>query len=121
GALRRIAPSVTPGGYTRIGAALRHATHLLEGERAKNKLLLLLSDGKPIDYDRYEGRYGVEDVRKAVLEARQRDVRVFGLAVEKEAKLHLARMLGRGSYRILPRPGLLPEAMAEVFTAMIAP
>lgn len=118
-ALRRVAPGLVPGGYTRIGAAVRHATALLDATRAKRKLLLLLSDGKPTDYDRYEGRYGVEDVNRAVREAGQRHIHVFGLAVEKEAKLYLARMLGPGSYRILPRPSLLPDAMAEVFMGML--
>jgi Mg-chelatase subunit ChlD len=120
GALRQVAPALVPGGYTRIGAALRHATAVLEATRARHKLLLMVTDGKPTDFDRYEGRHGVEDVSRAVREAAQRRIRVYGLAVEKEAKLHLARMLGPGSYRILPRPALLPDAMAEVFTGMLA-
>jgi nitric oxide reductase NorD protein len=117
--LRRVAPGLVPGGYTRIGAAMRHATAVLDATRANRKLLLLVSDGKPTDFDRYEGRYGVEDVSRAVREAGQRRVHVFGLAIEKEAKLHLARMLGPGSYRILPRTTMLPDAMAEVFVGML--
>ncbi|MFI4935962.1 MAG: citrate/2-methylcitrate synthase, partial [Caulobacterales bacterium] len=34
--------------------------------RARHRLLLLVSDGKPTDYDRYEGRHGIADVRQAV-------------------------------------------------------
>lgn len=117
--LRRIAPSLRPNGYTRIGAALRHGTAILEETKARKKLLLLLSDGKPTDYDRYEGRYGIEDVSRAVREARQRRIHTFGVAIEKEAKLYLARMLGPGSYRILPRPGMLPDVMADVFLSML--
>lgn len=117
--LRAVAPGLSPGGYTRIGAALRHGTAMLDEAHARKKLLLVMSDGKPTDYDRYEGRYGVEDVRRAVREAGQRRIHVFGLAIEKEAKLHLARMLGPGSYRILPRTSLLPEAMAQVFLGML--
>jgi hypothetical protein len=119
GALHRAVPALVPGGYTRIGAAMRHASALLEATGARRRMLLLLSDGKPTDYDRYEGRYGVEDVRQAVREAGQRRVHVFGLAVEKEAKRHLARMLGPGSYRILPQPSRLPDAMADVFVGML--
>lgn len=117
--LRRVAPGLEPEGYTRIGAAVRHATAMLDAAHARKKLLLIVSDGKPTDYDRYEGRYGVEDVSKAVREANQRRILCFGLAVEKEAKLHLARMLGPGRYRILPHTSLLPEVMAEVFLSML--
>lgn len=117
--LRRTAPGVEPEGYTRIGTAVRHATAILDEASASKKLLLILSDGKPTDYDRYEGRHGIEDVTRAVREANQRRIKTFGLAIEQEAKLYLARMLGRGSYRILPRTSLLPEVMAEVFLGML--
>jgi nitric oxide reductase activation protein len=112
--LRRVAPGLEPEGYTRIGAAMRHATAVLDQAHARKKLLLIVSDGKPTDYDRYEGRYGVEDVRKAVREASQRRIHCFGLAIESEAKLHLARI-----YRVLPRTSLLPGVMADVFLGML--
>jgi nitric oxide reductase NorD protein len=112
--LRQIAPSLRPDGYTRIGAAVRHASAVLETARAPQKLLLLLSDGKPTDYDRYEGKHGIQDVRHAVREANERRIHTFGIAVEKEAKLYLARMLGPGHHRILNRPDVLPDVMAEV-------
>ena len=61
--------AIKPGYYTRMGAAIRYATSLLEKEWSTQKLLLILTDGKPNDLDKYEGRYGVEDTRKAVQEA----------------------------------------------------
>lgn len=113
--LREVAPGVQAGGYTRIGAAVRHSTAILDAAKARKKLLLVISDGKPTDYDRYEGRYGVEDVRHAIREANQRGIGTFGIAIEREAKLHLAQMLGPGAYRILPNPSHLPDVMADVF------
>ena len=71
---KRIA-ALRPGQYTRIGAALRHATSLLSQRPERHRLLLLLSDGKPNDLDHYEGRHGIEDTRKAVLEARGKGCR----------------------------------------------
>lgn len=118
--LRAAAPGLVPAGYTRIGAALRHATAMMDRAGAREKLLLFVSDGKPIDYDRYEGRYGIADVAMAVREAKARHVKVFGLAIEKEAKRHLAQMLGAGNYRVLPRTDDLPDVMAEVFVRLIA-
>jgi nitric oxide reductase NorD protein len=60
---RRIA-ALEPDRYTRVGAAIRHATALLAAQGVRHQLLLILSDGKPNDVDEYEGRYGIEDTRQ---------------------------------------------------------
>ena len=67
--LRRIS-ALRPGYYTRMGAALRHLQTVLAERPQRHRLLLLLTDGKPNDVDHYEGRYGIEDTRKAIQEAR---------------------------------------------------
>ncbi|PKL05756.1 MAG: hypothetical protein CVV53_07825 [Spirochaetae bacterium HGW-Spirochaetae-9] len=108
-----------PVGYTRIGPALRHATALLRKEPAASRWILLLSDGKPNDYDRYEGRYGLADVRQAIKEARRDGIQIYGLAVEAVARHYLPLMLGQGSYRILPRPEHLPQALAEFYSRLL--
>ncbi len=74
-----------PGYYTRMGAAIRQATQRLAGCKRRRKLLLLLSDGKPNDLDLYEGRYGVEDTRQAVLEARRQGLTPFCITIDREA------------------------------------
>ena len=73
---RRIA-GLEPAGYTRSGAAIRHATVGLMRQAARHRLLLLLSDGRPNDEDQYEGRYGIEDTRVAAAEARLQGVCLF--------------------------------------------
>src|SRR3982751_3768520 len=73
---RRIA-SLKPGYYTRIGAAIRHASAELAKQPNRSKLLLVLTDGKPNDVDHYEGRFALEDSRKAVSEARRAGQAVF--------------------------------------------
>ena len=104
-----------PTGYTRIGPAVRHGTALLQGQRAARKLLLLLSDGKPIDYDRYEGRYGIADIRQAIREAHHRRIHTYALAIDVQAKLYLPQMFGGGSFRILPHPTHLVRGLSEVY------
>ena len=106
-------------GYTRIGPALRHATARLRREDARSRWIILLSDGKPNDYDRYEGHYGLSDVRQAIKEARRDGIQLYGLAVEATARHYLPQMLGTGSYRILPRPEALPQALAEFYGKLI--
>lgn len=49
--------------YTRMGASIRHLTHLLEEVESRTKILITLSDGKPDDFDGYCGQYGIEDAR----------------------------------------------------------
>ena len=117
-AARRLA-SVEAAGYTRIGPALRHGTALLTRVPARRRLLLLVSDGKPTDYDRYEGRYGVADVRQAVREAHPRAVQLFALAIDAEARFYLPQMFGKGNYAILPRPDALVGALARVVAELM--
>lgn len=107
--------AVKPQGYTRIGPALRHASRALVATGARRKLLLLLSDGKPMDYDRYEGRYGMADVRQALREAHAARCATFALAVEREAKHYLPPMFGQGGFEILQSPRQLPERLARVY------
>ena len=104
-----------PQGYTRIGPAIRHACADLAASYAKRKLLLLISDGKPSDFDKYEGRYGVADVRRAVQEAHKVGVHVHGLAVEARARDYLPAMLGAGAWHLLPHADHLPELLTAIY------
>ena len=107
--------ALRPQGYTRIGPALRHATAELCRAPAERRLLLLISDGKPTDYDRYEGRYGTADVRQAIREADARGVVTHALAIDAVARDALPAMMGPGAWHILPHPDRLPEALATVY------
>lgn len=109
-----------PQGYTRIGPALRHATALLSREPAERRLLLLISDGKPTDYDRYEGRYGIADVRRALREAHRSEIHTHALAVDSVARDYLPALFGENGWHILPRPDDLVEALTEVYGRLTA-
>ncbi len=104
--------AVEPTGYTRIGPALRHASAILETTRARRKALCLITDGKPTDYDAYEGRYGLTDVKKACDEAIMRGVRPFALAITDRKRPHLVEMFGAGGYEILTHPAQLADRLA---------
>ena len=110
--------SLEPTGYTRIGPAIRHGIHLLQQQKATQKLLLLISDGKPTDYDRYEGRYGIADVRQAIREAGQVRIHTYALAVDVQAKLYLPEMFGAGNYQILPHPSHLVHSLAQLYARL---
>jgi nitric oxide reductase NorD protein len=106
---RRIA-ALEPTGYTRTGAAIRHATVGLTQQTERHRLLLLLSDGRPNDVDQYEGRYGVEDTRVAVAEARLQGLHCFCLTVDREAPRYAARIFGR-DFAVLRRTEHLPTVL----------
>ncbi len=107
--------ALEPTGYTRIGPALRHATAQLARAAADRRLLLLVSDGKPIDYDRYEGRYGIADIRRAVQEARNRAIVTHALAIDATAKDTLPAQFGPGGWHILSKPDELIAALTTVY------
>lgn len=96
--------SVQPQGYTRIGPAIRHAHKILNKVKSKKKWLILLSDGKPNDYDKYEGKYGIQDIKQALRETKADGISNFALAIEEEAKYYLPQMFGKNHYNILSSP-----------------
>jgi nitric oxide reductase NorD protein len=109
---QRIA-GLEPEKYTRAGAAIRHASTELMAEPVVHRLLLLLSDGKPNDLDEYEGRYGVEDMRQAVTEARLQGIAPFCLTIDRQAAGYLPLVFGPHHYALLPRPELLPLILLD--------
>jgi len=108
-----------PDRYTRLGAALRHATLLLAREQARHRLLLLVSDGKPNDSDEYEGRYGVEDTRQAIVEARLQNLQPFCLTVDREAPSYARHVFGPTGYTVLREAQFLPRVLLEVLRGLV--
>jgi nitric oxide reductase NorD protein len=117
-ARRRIA-ALAPHDNTRLGAAVRHATAMLNAQPVQRRVLLVLSDGQPNDVDWYQGAYAVEDSRRAILDARASGVHTFCLTVEQEEMDYLPHLFGPTGYRVLSRPEQLPEALLGVVVGMI--
>jgi nitric oxide reductase NorD protein len=117
--VRRRVAALEPDGYTRTGAALRHASALLARQPARHRLLLVLTDGKPNDVDHYPGRYGIQDTRQAVAEARLQGLVPFCLTVDREAPAYIASIFGPRGYAPLRRQELLPAVMVEVVRRLL--
>ncbi len=107
--------AVEPSGYTRIGAALRHSGAMLDKRDTKNKWVILLSDGKPNDYDKYEGKYGINDVKQALRELNERQINSYALAIEAQAKYYLPQMFGQNHYQILTTPVELLQSLVLLY------
>ena len=107
--------AIRPGYYTRMGAAIRHASGLLADEPANRRLLLILTDGKPNDLDHYEGRYGIEDTRHAIHEARQRGLQPFCVTIDQRAGDYLPHLFGSNSYILIRKPTELPQRLPLLY------
>lgn len=107
--------ALRPGYYTRVGAAIRAATERLALRPTRQKLLLLLSDGKPNDMDHYEGRFGIEDTRHAINAARQRGITPFCITIDEKASAYLPYMFGQQHFVVVRKPAQLPQALLQVY------
>jgi hypothetical protein len=104
-----------PGAYTRMGPAIRHAVHNLTMQSARVRILMFLSDGRPNDFDGYGGRYGLEDTRKALIEARQSGVSTFALTIDGEARDYMPYMFGLGHYMVIEDTPALATRLSDVY------
>ena len=111
---QRIA-AIAPREYTRMGPPLRHLTRRLQEMPSRLRLLVVISDGKPEDYDDYKGDYAIEDTRKALLEAKGCGVYPFCITIDKMAQEYLAHMFGRGNYIFIDNVRSLPAKMPEMY------
>ncbi|MEW6513996.1 MAG: VWA domain-containing protein [Pseudomonadota bacterium] len=110
--------ALKPGYYTRMGAAVRRATQLLDRQPANRRLLLILSDGKPHDIDRYEGRYGIEDTRMALIEAREAGIKPFCVTIDREGANYLPHLFGPAGYTVVRRPEDLPDRLPHLYSQL---
>ena len=101
---------------TRMGAAIRHATASFGGIESRRRLLLILSDGRPEDYDDGgDRRYLHEDTRMAVKEAVAKGVHPFCITVDTMANQYLPQIFGRGHYMVLDHINSLPNKLPEIY------
>lgn len=107
--------NLKPGYYTRMGGAIRQATEILKDKPAEQRLLLLLTDGKPNDLDAYEGRYGMEDTRQALLEARQAGIQPFCVTIDQQAADYLPYLFGQQRYQLIRQAAELPSLLPKLY------
>jgi len=98
----------------RDGTAIRHATAKLDQQAAKTRLLILLSDGKPLDAG-YSGAYSLQDTKVALREARMRGVHPYCITIDKEASRYVTEMYGDVSHAIIDQAGTLPDRLPRIY------
>ncbi|MFW5690586.1 MAG: nitric oxide reductase activation protein NorD [Planctomycetota bacterium] len=105
-----------PRSSTRIGPALRHAGWLLSAQPHRQRLIILVTDGKPQDqgYDP-NTRYAQHDVRMACEENTRHDVHTFGISTEENSLADMEIMFPRRRFVILPDIGQLPRILPQLY------
>ena len=106
---------IEPQDYTRMGAAIRHLTKKLHHIEARTKLLITLSDGRPDDQDGYRGPYGIEDTRRALIEAKFLGIHPFCITIDEEAMDYLQHMYGAVNFAVIDHVDKLPYKVSDIY------
>ena len=105
-------------GYsTRMGAAMRHAAHYLEGQKADKKLMLILTDGQPSDVDAHDERLLIEDARQSVKELDQQGIFTYCINLDPKADEYVSDIFGH-QYTVIDHIERLPEQLPKLFMAL---
>ncbi|HYM88563.1 MAG TPA: VWA domain-containing protein [Nitrospiraceae bacterium] len=105
---------LVPMRQNRDGAAIRHATAKLLAREARTRLLVLISDGRPLDDD-YTDEYSLEDTKVAFREARQRGVHPFCITIDREADDYVRRMYGDVQFAVIDHLEALPKRLPRIY------
>lgn len=110
--------AIKPGYYTRMGAAIRQSANILAEQPASRRLLLIITDGKPNDLDLYDSRYGIEDTRLAVHEARAMGLTPFCVTIDREAGAYLPYLFGPAGFCVIRKPEELPRRLPLLYVQL---
>ncbi len=111
---------IKPGYYTRLGAAIRYASLQLQKQPSGRRLLLILSDGKPNDLDQYEGRYGIEDTRQAIIEVKRLGLQPFCVTIDRKGSEYLPHLFGSNGYAVIRNPLEMPRLLPRLYARLTA-
>lgn len=110
---------ITTGGYTRLGAPLRHLTSRLLEQRTERRLLIVIGDGLISD-EGYEGRYAWADTAHAVEEAAEAAVSIYYIGVGRPTVDPLPDVFGPQRSTRISRIEQLPQVLARVHRELVA-
>ena len=108
---------MAPSRNTRMGPAIRHATHVLAGVPSKVRLMIVLSDGFPNDLE-YKGQYSINDTRKAIAEARSRQIHVHAITVNLQTSINLDLIYGGVHHNLISDVRELPHKLPRIYRTL---
>jgi nitric oxide reductase NorD protein len=102
---------------TRMGAAMRHAAHYLEAQKADKKLMLILTDGEPADIDVDDSQLLIQDTHQAVKELDQKGIYSYCINLDPKADEYVADIFGK-QYTVIDHIDRLPEQLPKIFMSL---
>lgn len=102
---------------TRMGAAIRHAVCWLEKISSKVRLLLIIGDGFPNDIG-YKHKYAIEDTRKAMLEARSKNIYAKAITVNIPGDPMLDELYGETHHNVISDISELPDKLLQIYRSL---
>jgi len=103
---------------TRMGAAIRHASHFLKLQRAAKRLLLVITDGEPADVDVRDPQYLRFDTKKAVEEAGRSGILTYCMSLDPRADQYVSRIFGMRNYMVVDHIERLPEKLPLLYAGL---
>ncbi len=103
---------------TRMGAAIRHATHHLKQQRSAKKLLMVITDGEPADVDVRDPQYLRYDTKKAVEEAGRNGIVTYCMSLDPRADQYVSRIFGQKNYMVVDHVERLPEKLPLLYAGL---
>ncbi len=93
----------------------RHTLFTATQIEAKPRILITISDGKPDDYDHNRRHYGIEDIRRALIESRRSGIHPYCITIDKEGHDYLPHMYCPTSYTVVDEVSKLPLKVSEIY------
>lgn len=116
--------AMEPKRSTRMGPAIRHAAARLAEREAKVKVLLILSDGYPQDFDYGSDRasrvYGIRDTMVALRETERQGISTFCITVDPAGHDYLREMCPERRYLVIDEIAALPSQLPKVYRGLTA-
>ena len=116
--------AMEPKRSTRMGPAIRHAAARLAEREAKVKVLLILSDGYPQDFDYGSDRasrvHGIRDTTVALRETERAGISTFCITVDPAGHDYLREMCPERRYLVIDEIAALPSQLPKVYRGLTA-
>lgn len=103
---------------TRMGAAIRHASHYLGKQKSSKKLLMVITDGEPADVDVRDPQYLRYDTKKAVEEAGRNGILTYCMSLDPRADQYVSRIFGARNYMVVDQVERLPEKLPLLYAGL---
>ena len=103
---------------TRMGSAIRHASHYLKLQKSAKKLMLVITDGEPADVDVRDPQYLRHDTKKAVEEAGRSGIVTYCMSLDPRADQYVSRIFGAKNYMVVDHVERLPEKLPLLYAGL---